>query len=71
MVKKIVEEIKRRFKKEGNGFIISHKNGNKYSIYAQEDGHFLITDKVTIWNKETYCKIFNTIEDLAKELINL
>ena len=71
MIQRIVEAIKQKWAEQGNGAVINHKNGKSYELWAQEDGHFLISDKTSIWVQETYRKQFNTIEELATEIAKL
>lgn len=71
LTERIAEEIKARWETEGNGAIITMKNGKRYSCWAQEDGHFLITDKVTIWDAETYSKRTSSLEDMAETIARL
>lgn len=72
MKESIKQELIRRAKAEGNGFIITMKRtGRKYSVYFQENGKYLITDKYNIWMKETYKKTFSTLDGLAAEICGL
>lgn len=70
-LERTIEAIKKKWNEYGNGSVIEHNNGKRYELWVQEDGHFLISDKVNIWMEETYCKRFNTIEELAQEIMSL
>ena len=71
ILQRTVNRIKEEFEKQGNGAIIHHKNGKTYELWAQETGTYQITDKLTIWQEETFCKTVPTVTDLAKVILNL
>ena len=72
MVERIIRELERRWDAEGNGFTITMKSTNKsFACWEQKDGHYLITDQISIWDKETVHIRTNTIKELAEAIITL
>lgn len=72
MVERIIRELERRWAAEGNGITITMKSTNKsFECWVQNDGHYLITDKTSIWDKETVHIRTNTIKELAEAIITL
>ena len=72
MINAIVKELQKRWAEEGNGCEITMKRtGKVFCVWIQNPGTYQITDKRNIWMKETYCKTFNTLEELAEEIMSL
>ena len=71
LIAKTVARINEEFENQGNGATIKHKNGNSYNIWCQNTGSYQITDQLSIWEEETFCKTVPTIEDLARVILSI
>ena len=71
-LQEIAENLKSRWEHEGNGAVVTIKEaGKQYECWVQEDGHYLIDDKVTIWDEEGFRTHTDSLEELAEVILGL